>query len=73
MAATTESLSFATGVTTPLWRFHPAVVTQAAATLDRLSGGRFNLGVGTGENINEGPLGFEFPPTRSGPSSIHHQ
>ncbi|MGK2925066.1 MAG: TIGR03557 family F420-dependent LLM class oxidoreductase [Lysobacterales bacterium] len=62
MAATTESLSFATGVTTPLWRFHPAVVAQAAATLDRLSLGRFNLGVGTGENINEGPLGFEFPP-----------
>ncbi|MDH3463473.1 MAG: LLM class flavin-dependent oxidoreductase, partial [Acidimicrobiia bacterium] len=30
-------------------------------TLDRLSGGRFTLGVGTGENINEGPLGYEFP------------
>ncbi|HWL48725.1 MAG TPA: LLM class flavin-dependent oxidoreductase, partial [Acidimicrobiia bacterium] len=30
-------------------------------TLDRLSGGRFILGVGTGENINEGPLGYEFP------------
>ena len=61
MAAATETLEFATGVTTPLFRYHPAVVAQAAATLDRLSGGRFTLGVGTGENINEGPLGYEFP------------
>jgi coenzyme F420-dependent glucose-6-phosphate dehydrogenase len=61
MAARTTSLEFATGVTTPLFRYHPAVVAQAAATLDRLSGGRFTLGVGTGENINEGPLGYEFP------------
>ena len=61
MAAATSNLSFATGVTTPLWRFHPAVVAQAAATLDRLCDGRFDLGVGTGENINEGPLGYHFP------------
>ncbi len=61
MAQATSNLEFATGVTTPLFRFHPGVVAQAAATLDRLSGGRFNLGVGTGENINEGPLGYQFP------------
>ncbi len=61
MAQATDRLSFATGVTTPLFRYHPAVVAQAAATLDRLSGGRFNLGVGTGENLNEGPLGLPFP------------
>jgi coenzyme F420-dependent glucose-6-phosphate dehydrogenase len=61
MANATSSIEFATGVTTPLFRYHPAVVAQAAATLDRLSGGRFTLGVGTGENINEGPLGYEFP------------
>ncbi len=61
MAATTDQIEFTTAVTTPLFRFHPAVVAQAAATLDRLSGGRFNLGVGTGENINEGPLGYAFP------------
>jgi coenzyme F420-dependent glucose-6-phosphate dehydrogenase len=61
MAEATSHLEFATGVTTPLWRFHPGVVAQASATLDRLSGGRFNLGVGTGENINEGPLGYDFP------------
>ncbi len=61
MAARTEHIEYATGVTTPLFRYHPGVVAQAAATLDRLSGGRFTLGVGTGENINEGPLGYEFP------------
>ena len=61
IAQATERIQIATGVTTPLWRFHPAVVAQAAATLDRLSGGRFILGVGTGENINEGPLGYNFP------------
>lgn len=61
MAAATEQIEFATGVTTPLFRYHPAIVAQAAATLDRLSGGRFTLGVGTGENINEGPLGYTFP------------
>ena len=61
MAAATQHIEFATGVTTPLFRYHPGVVAQAAATLDRLSGGRFTLGVGTGENINEGPLGYDFP------------
>lgn len=61
MAQATDSLAFTTGVTTPLFRYHPGVVAQAAATLDRLCGGRFSLGVGTGENINEGPLGYEFP------------
>ena len=61
MAQATSTIEFTTAVTTPLWRYHPAVVAQAAATLDRLSGGRFNLGVGTGENLNEGPLGYDFP------------
>lgn len=61
MAQATEKVKLATGVTTPLFRYHPAVVAQAAATLDRLSQGRFHLGVGTGENLNEGPLGYPFP------------
>ncbi len=61
IAQATERVRITTGVTTPLFRYHPGVVAQAAATLDRLSGGRFDLGVGTGENINEGPLGYTFP------------
>lgn len=61
IAQATTKIGIATGVTTPLFRYHPAVVAQAAATIDRLSGGRFHLGVGTGENLNEGPLNYEFP------------
>jgi coenzyme F420-dependent glucose-6-phosphate dehydrogenase len=61
IAQATSQVRIVTGVTTPLFRFHPGVVAQAAATLDRLSNGRFDLGVGTGENINEGPLGYRFP------------
>ncbi len=59
VAARTD-LWMATSVTCPLYHYHPALIAQAAATVDRLSGGKFVLGVGTGENINEGPLGFEF-------------
>ncbi len=61
IATSTERVELATAVTTPLFRYHPAVVAQAAATIDRLSDGRFRLGVGTGENLNEGPLGYSFP------------
>ncbi len=59
VAARTD-LELATSVTCPLFHYHPGMIAQAAATVDRLSGGKFILGVGTGENINEGPLGFEF-------------
>lgn len=61
VAARTERVELATSVTCPLFHYHPGLIAQAAATVDRLSNGRFYLGVGTGENINEGPLGFEFP------------
>lgn len=61
VAARTQRVELATSVTAPLYHYHPALIAQAAATVARLSGGRFRLGVGTGENINEGPLGFTFP------------
>jgi coenzyme F420-dependent glucose-6-phosphate dehydrogenase len=64
VAARTERVELATLVTAPLFHYHPALVAQASATVDRLSGGRFRLGVGTGEAINETPMGFPFPSYR---------
>jgi G6PDH family F420-dependent oxidoreductase len=55
------SLPITTAVTCPLIRQHPAVVAQAAATAALLSGGRFTLGVGTGEALNEHILGQRWP------------
>src|SRR6266403_4295275 len=48
IAQATKRVELMTAVTTPLFRYHPAVVAQAAATIDRLSGGRLALGIGTG-------------------------
>ena len=61
VAARTEQVQLGTAVTCPLFHYHPALVAQMAATMNRLSGGRLLLGVGTGEAINERPLGFPFP------------
>jgi coenzyme F420-dependent glucose-6-phosphate dehydrogenase len=58
----TEGLRLGTGVTCPLIRIHPAIVAQAAATSAALMPGRFFLGVGTGENLNEHVLGDRWPP-----------
>ncbi|HEY2579823.1 MAG TPA: LLM class F420-dependent oxidoreductase [Streptosporangiaceae bacterium] len=55
------SLPVATAVTCPLVRQHPALVAQAAATSAILTGGRFTLGVGTGELLNEHILGGPWP------------
>jgi G6PDH family F420-dependent oxidoreductase len=55
-------LPITTAVTCPTVRLHPAVVAQAAATSAVLTGGRFTLGVGTGEALNEHILGGPWPP-----------
>jgi coenzyme F420-dependent glucose-6-phosphate dehydrogenase len=61
VAVQTEHVQLGTSVTCPLFHYHPALVAQMAATTDRLSDGRLMLGVGTGEALNERPLGFPFP------------
>jgi coenzyme F420-dependent glucose-6-phosphate dehydrogenase len=61
IAATTERIAVATGVTCPLIRIHPAIVAHAAATCAAMLPGRFTLGVGTGENLNEHVLGDRWP------------
>ena len=60
IAATTE-LPVVTGVTCPTIRIHPAVIAQAAATSSLLLEGRFALGVGSGEALNEHILGDRWP------------
>jgi G6PDH family F420-dependent oxidoreductase len=61
IAAQTRRLRLGTGVTCPILRFHPALVAQAAATTAQLSGGRFFLGLGAGENLNEHIFGAAWP------------
>src|SRR3954471_12059347 len=51
--AATTNLRVTTAVTCPTMRIHPAVTAQAAATAAQMLDGRFVLGVGTGENLNE--------------------
>jgi G6PDH family F420-dependent oxidoreductase len=58
----TERLRLLTGVTCPTTRIHPAIIAQAAATAATLLPGRFSLGVGSGENLNEHILGDRWPP-----------
>jgi coenzyme F420-dependent glucose-6-phosphate dehydrogenase len=61
IAQETDVLRLGTGVTCPLIRTHPAIVAHAAATCAALMPGRFFLGVGTGENLNEHVLGDRWP------------
>ena len=57
VAQATERVELMTYVTCPTMRYHPAVVAQKAATLQILSDGRFTLGLGAGENLNEHVVG----------------
>jgi coenzyme F420-dependent glucose-6-phosphate dehydrogenase len=61
IAAKTHRLHVGTAVTCPTGRIHPALVAQAAATAASLFGGRFFLGVGSGENLNEHVVGTSWP------------
>ncbi|MEM2291927.1 MAG: TIGR03557 family F420-dependent LLM class oxidoreductase [Nitrososphaerota archaeon] len=56
-----KKVEIGTAVTTPLFRYHPAIVAQAFATLDYLYPGRVFITVGTGHAMNEVPLGFKWP------------
>lgn len=58
----TTRLKLMTGVTCPTFRIHPAIVAQATATATTLLPGRFSLGLGSGENLNEHILGHAWPP-----------
>lgn len=61
IAARTDRIGLVTGVTCPSLRYHPAIIAQAAATMALLSDGRFTLGVGAGERLNEHVTGQPFP------------
>jgi G6PDH family F420-dependent oxidoreductase len=60
-AQATDHIPLMTYVTCPIRRYHPAVVAQKAATMQLLSDGRFTLGLGAGENLNEHIVGGGWP------------
>ncbi|MGX1811487.1 TIGR03557 family F420-dependent LLM class oxidoreductase [Nocardia sp. NPDC055321] len=61
VAQATRNIPFMTYVTCPTLRYHPAVVAQQAATLQILAEGRFTLGLGSGESLNEHVVGAGWP------------
>jgi alkanesulfonate monooxygenase SsuD/methylene tetrahydromethanopterin reductase-like flavin-dependent oxidoreductase (luciferase family) len=61
VAAKTSKITLGTGVTCPILRYHPAVIAQAAATVGCFAPGRFYLGVGTGEALNEYSAAGQWP------------
>jgi G6PDH family F420-dependent oxidoreductase len=61
VAHATDRVGLMTYVTCPTMRYHPAVVAQKAATVSLLSEGRFTLGLGSGENLNEHTVGAGWP------------
>jgi coenzyme F420-dependent glucose-6-phosphate dehydrogenase len=61
VAQATERIRLGTAVTCPTIRIHPAIVAQAAATSQAMMEGRFFLGLGTGEELNEHVTGARWP------------
>jgi coenzyme F420-dependent glucose-6-phosphate dehydrogenase len=62
-AQATERVPVGTAVTAPVYRYHPALVAQAWATLEEMYPGRTFLGIGSGESLNESPFGMDWPDT----------
>jgi coenzyme F420-dependent glucose-6-phosphate dehydrogenase len=61
VAERTKKMKLITGVTAGVYRYNPGIIAQAFASLDVLYPGRIGLGVGSGEAMNELPLGFDWP------------
>ena len=61
VAHATDQVDLYSYVTCPTMRYHPAIVAQQAATVQILSDGRFTLGLGSGENLNEHVVGKGWP------------
>jgi G6PDH family F420-dependent oxidoreductase len=61
IAESTSRLGLLTAVTCPTFRYHPVVIAQAAATVGLLARGRFTLGIGSGERLNEHVVGGGWP------------
>jgi coenzyme F420-dependent glucose-6-phosphate dehydrogenase len=61
LGARTNRIVIGTSVLTPTFRYHPAVIAQAFATLGCLFPDRVVLGIGSGESMNEVPLGLDWP------------
>ena len=64
LAAQTRDVELVSLMTCPTIRYHPVIVAQKAATVAAMSGGRFHLGLGGGENLNEHVVGRGWPPPR---------
>lgn len=62
LAERTRRVEIGTGVMCPTIRYHPAIVAQAFATLANMYPGRIFMGLGSGEAMNEVPLGYRWPP-----------
>jgi G6PDH family F420-dependent oxidoreductase len=67
VASQTTEMQLMTMVTCPTVRYHPAIVAQMGATIGLMSDGRFTLGLGAGENLNEHVVGKGWPP-----ASVRH-
>lgn len=63
LSQVTDEIEISTAVTCPTVRYHPAIVAQAAATSAKMLEGRFRLGVGSGEALNESIMGRVWPET----------